>query len=239
MATTSIKSSFWKGFRAGLPFIFVIAPFAVLFGIVATEAGLNVAQTLVFSVAVIAGASQFTAVHLLTENTPTVIVIVSALAVNLRMAMYSASLAPYFGGETLWKRALSAYLIVDQSYALTIVECEEHPKNTSRQNMAFFFGTVLPIVPIWYSCTLFGAWGGQAIPESFAIDFALPITFLAMVGPMLRTAPHMIAAFVSVAGSLLLVNVPYSLGLLVAALFAMSAGAWSEQWLAKRGDVNG
>lgn len=239
MTSSSVKSSFWKGFRAGLPFVLVIAPFAILFGIVATEAGLNIAQTLIFSVAVIAGAAQFTAVHLLTDNAPTVIVIVSALAVNLRMAMYSASLARYFGDAPLWKRALSAYLIVDQSYALTIVECEDTPEHTTAQHMAYFFGTVLPIVPIWYSCTLFGAWGGQAIPEGLAIDFALPITFLAMVGPMLRTLPHVIAAFVSVAGSLLLINVPYSLGLLIAALLAMSAGAWAEQWLAQKRTSHG
>lgn len=239
MAITSVKSSFWKGFRAGLPFIFVIGPFALLFGIVATEAGLNVAQTLVFSVAVIAGAAQFTAVHLLTENTPTLIVIISALAVNLRMAMYSASLAPYFAGEPLWKRAFSAYLIVDQSYALTVVECEDTPQNTPAQHMAFFFGTVLPIVPIWYGFTLMGAWGGQAIPENLAIDFALPITFLAMVGPMLRTIPHIVAAFVSILGALVLVEVPYSLGLLVAALLAMTAGAATEQVLSKRGGADG
>ena len=68
MSTTTTKSSFWQGLRDGLPFILVIVPFSALFGVVATEAGLNVYETLAFSVVVIAGAAQFTAVQLMMDN---------------------------------------------------------------------------------------------------------------------------------------------------------------------------
>jgi hypothetical protein len=67
---------------------------------------------------VIAGASQFAALQLMSENAPTLIVVASALAVNLRMAMYSAALAPHLGPASLKDRALIAYMNVDQSYAL-------------------------------------------------------------------------------------------------------------------------
>jgi predicted branched-subunit amino acid permease len=93
-------------------------PFAILFGVVGTEAGLNLAQVMGFSVGVIAGASQFAALQLMSENAPTLIVVASALAVNLRMAMYSAALAPHLGPASLRDRALIAYMNVDQTYAL-------------------------------------------------------------------------------------------------------------------------
>ena len=98
MAGDSVMSSYWRGLRDGLPFLIVVGPFGMLFGVLATEAGLAIHETLAFSVVVIAGAAQFTALQLLTENAPTLVVIASALAVNMRMAMYSASITPHLGG---------------------------------------------------------------------------------------------------------------------------------------------
>ena len=101
--------AFWQGFRAGAPFVLVVAPFGLLFGVVAAEAGLDIVQTMAMTVLVIAGASQFAAVQLLSDNAPTIVAILTGLAVNMRMAMYSASLTPHLGKASLGKRALAAY----------------------------------------------------------------------------------------------------------------------------------
>ncbi|SFD55832.1 Predicted branched-chain amino acid permease (azaleucine resistance) [Sulfitobacter brevis] len=234
MVITTVKSAYLKGVADGAPFILVIIPFASLFGLLATEAGLNVFESLAFSVVVIAGAAQFTALQLMQEEAPTLIVLISALAVNLRMAMYSASLTPYIGAAPLWQRALAAYLTVDQSYVVSIAQYERAPEMTVPQRMAYFFGTVTPIVPFWYLFTLIGAVLGAQVPESWALDFAIPITFLAMIAPMFRTLAHVVAAFVAVVVSLLVTQVPYSLGLIVAGLAGMMAGAQAELWLERK-----
>lgn len=226
--------AFWRGCRDGAPFVLVVGPFAVLFGVLATEAGLNVLETLAFSVVVVAGAAQFTALQLMTEDAPTLIVLASALAVNLRMAMYSASLTPYLGAAPLWQRALIAYVILDQSYACASVEFEKRHEMTVSERIAYFAGTSAPVVPAWYLCTYLGAGIGTRVPESWALDFALPITFLALMAPMLRTRAHLIAAFVSVLVSLLAAGLPYSLGLLVAGVLAMMAGARAEVYFENR-----
>ena len=54
--TEEAKSAYWQGFRDGAPFFLVVTPFALLFGVVATESGLSVIEALSFSVVVIAGA---------------------------------------------------------------------------------------------------------------------------------------------------------------------------------------
>lgn len=82
MPTTTTKSAFWAGVRDGAPFVFVAGPFALLFGVLATEAGLNVFEVMTFSLVVIAGAAQFTALQVMQNDAPTVVVILSALAVN-------------------------------------------------------------------------------------------------------------------------------------------------------------
>ncbi|TMM55508.1 AzlC family ABC transporter permease [Sulfitobacter sabulilitoris] len=234
MAITTIKSAYWKGFRDGAPFLLVVGPFALLFGVLAIEAGLNVFETMAFSIVVIAGAAQFTALQLMDENAPTVIVLASALAVNLRMAMYSASLTPYIGAAPLWQRALAAYFTVDQSYACSVAQYEKEPDMTVPERMAYFAGAVSPVCPMWYVFTLVGALIGAQIPDGWALDFALPITFLALVTPMLRTPAHVIAALVAIVASLVTAGVPYSLGLILSGVAGMVAGAQAEVWLEAR-----
>ena len=228
------NTSYLRGVRDGLPFILVVMPFGLLFGVAGTEAGLNIEQVLGFSFLVIAGASQFAALQQMTDNAPTVIVVATALAVNLRMAMYSAALSPALEKTPFWQRAIAAYFLVDQSYALSALEYEKRPDSSARQKMAYFFGTVTPVCGFWYFAAWLGAYAGSRIPPEFALDFAVPITFLAIVAPMLKTLAHVAAAVTSIVVALLLAGLPYGLGLIIAALLALIAGAQTEVWLAKR-----
>lgn len=234
MTITTPKSAYFRGVADSAPFILVIIPFASLFGLLAAEAGLNVVQALSFSVVVIAGAAQFTALQLMVEDAPTLVILASALAVNLRMAMYSASLTPYIGAAPLWQRAFAAYLTVDQSYVVAVAKYERTPDMTLPERMGYFFGAVTPIIPLWYGFTLVGALLGAQVPDSWALDFAIPITFLAMIAPMFRTLAHVVAALVAVVVSLLCAGVPYSLGLIIAGIAGMMAGAQVELWLERR-----
>ncbi len=228
MAAGTAMSSYWRGLRDALPFLAVVGPFAMLFGVLATEAGLALHETMGFSIVVIAGAAQFTALQLINENAPTLVVIASALAVNLRMAMYSASITPHLGPLPLWKRGIAAYFLVDQTYAQSILDYEKNPDQTTAQKFAYFMGVMTPICPPWYLFTYVGAVLGESIPANLGLDFALPIAFLAMIGPMLRTPAHRIAALVAVVLALAFAWLPFNMGLLVAGLGGMIAGAQAE-----------
>ncbi|GAA0295767.1 AzlC family ABC transporter permease [Rhodovulum strictum] len=234
MTASPLGSAYWTGFRHGAPFLLVILPFGLLFGVVGTEAGLNIAEVMGFSVLVIAGAAQFTAVQLMVDQAPTVLVLVTALAVNLRMAMYSAALTPHLGGAPLWQRALAAYFLVDQTYALAQARYDSRPEMTLGERLAYYAGSITPVCPMWYAATLAGALAGQAIPPEFALDFAVPITFLAMVAPALRTLAHVAAAGTSVAVALTLAVLPYQAGVLIAGLVAMIVGAQVELRMGNR-----
>lgn len=216
------------GVAQSLPFLIVIIPFSVLFGVVALEAGLDLAQVMGFSVLVLAGASQFTAVQLLSDQAPAIIVILSGLAVNLRMAMYSASLVPWLRGASRRQKAFISYALIDQSYALAIQHYERHPRLGMQQRLAYFAGTALMLCLPWMLGSWLGATVGQAIPDDIALDFAMPITFLAMIAPMLRTAAHLAACFVAILGALAFAGLPSGLGLLIAAPLGMATGAVVE-----------
>jgi len=232
--TAAIKAAYWRGFRNGMPFLLVIVPFGLLFGVAATKAGLDLVQVMGFSIMVIAGAAQFTALQLMGDHAPVALILAASLAVNLRMAMYSAALTPHLGRAQVWQKALVAYFMVDQAYALAANEYETQPKMSRAEKLAYYAGACSPVCPNWYVATLVGALVGSAIPPEFALDFAVPITFLAMIGPALRSLAHVAAAIVSVVGALLLSFLPSGVGLMIAALAAMVTGAQVELWVNRR-----
>ena len=220
---------FLQGVRDGAPFVLVIVPFGLVFGVVGTGAGLDLAQVLGFSFLVVAGASQLTAVQMIADNAPAVIVVLTALAVNMRMAMYSASLAPHLGAAPLWQRALVAYVLVDQAYAVSHARFDATPDLPLSGKLAYFFGTCALVVPLWMVSTLVGAVGGTLIPGWLPMDVMVPITFLSLIAPALRTLAHVAAAMTSVLATLALGFLPYNTGLLVAAVLAMAVGVLVER----------
>ena len=226
------KSVFLQGLRDGSPFLLVAVPFAALFGVSAIEAGLSLGQAMGFSVLVIAGASQFAALQMIADGAGVALTLLAALAVNLRMAMYSASLVPYLGEAPLWQRAVASYLMFDQSYVGAMARYEAEPAMPLPDRMRYYIGVAMSIAPAWVIATLVGALLGARIPPEAALDFALPITFIAMIGPMLRTLAHVAAALTSVVVALALAGLPSGTGLLIAAACAMAAGVLVEEWRA-------
>lgn len=230
----STSAAFWRGLLDVLPFLLIVVPFAVLFGVVARDAGLNLFEAMSMSVLVIAGASQFTALALMQDNAPILITVATALAVNLRMAMYSAALVPHVGKARLGTRALISYLMVDQAFAVAVKKYEETPAMTLPEKLAYYFGCMSMLAPLWYLFSLIGALVGQAIPAELSLDFAMPVCFIALTAPLLRSAPHVVAAIVSVVMAVAFAWLPWNLGLLVAAALAMIAGAQTELYLNRK-----
>lgn len=228
MARTGEASAFLRGMRDGTPFLLVVLPFGMVYGVIATEAGLGLAEVMGFSVFVIAGASQIAALQLMVEGAPAAVVLVTALAINLRLAMYSAAIAPHLAGLPLGRRVLVAYFLVDQTYAASAIEYDRRPGMQLGEKTAYFLGMAMPVCVPWYFSTAAGALLGAGLPPGWGLDFAVPITFLALLAPMLRTLAHWAAALTSVVLALALWAVPFGLGLLIAAAAAMAVGAAVE-----------
>ncbi|MEE9453685.1 MAG: AzlC family ABC transporter permease [Paracoccaceae bacterium] len=227
MSTT--RTAYWRGVRASVPFLVMAVPFGMLFGAVATESGLDMVQTMAMTMIVVAGASQFSAVQVLSDGAPFYIAVLTGIAVNMRMMMYSASLAPHLGKALKWHRVLAAYFMIDQTYGISIQTFERKPDMPTRDKLAYFFGSATLMFPLWYASTYVGIIAGAAIPPAYSIDFAVPVMFIALVAPSLRSIPHLAAAVVSVVVSLLLAWIPYNLWLIIAAVLAMMTGAELER----------
>ena len=234
MKLISNRRAYVQGLRDCSPFIVIVVPFSALFGMVATDAGLNILQVVAMSAIVIAGSAQFTALSLLQEGAPVFVVLLASLAVNMRMAMYSAALVPHLGAASLRLRLLMAYVMVDQTYAVSVQTFEANPSMPLDEKVSYYFGCITVVCLPWYICTFLGALLGKAVPASLSPDFAVPICFIALFAPMLRSLPHIVAAGVSIVAAILFAGLPWNFGLIVAALLAMLAGAQVEFWQKRR-----
>jgi 4-azaleucine resistance transporter AzlC len=217
---------FWLGVRAELPILLGVIPFGMIYGILALNAGLSPSDAQAMSSVVFAGSSQFMAAQMLSVATPGLIIILTGFVINLRHALYSASIAPYTRHLPLsWKAAL-AYLLTDEAYAVSIIHYQAEGDLTHKH--WFMAGAGLALWSCWQVSTGVGIFLGAQIPSAWGLDFALPLTFIALVVPGLKDRPGVITAAVASLAALLFFGLPFKLGLLAAAFVAIAVGLWSE-----------
>ena len=217
---------FWEGVKAEIPLLIGVFPFGLIYGALALDAGLTPAAAQAMSSIVFAGSSQFIAAQLLREAAPDFVIVLTIAVVNLRHMLYSASLAPYVAAlSTRWK-VLLGYLLTDEAYAPTILRYEK--TGVTPYAHWFWLGAGLALWVTWQISTALGILLGAAIPEAWSLDFALPLTFIAMVVPVLRDRPAIAAALSAGAAAVLAFSLPYNLGLLLAALVGIVVGTVLE-----------
>lgn len=227
-----------KGFRRGVvaavPLFLAVAPFGLIFGVLATEAGLDLVETMVMTTIVIAGAAQLATLQLMDDHAPALLAILTGAVVNLRMAMYSASIAAEWPGAPLWARAFAAFFLHDQDFALSMRRYAEKPQEPVEDKIGFYMGVGVATATVWSCASLGGALLGAQAPEAWSLDFAVPITFIAVCAPLLRTAPHVAAATTGVVAALVFAPLPYGMGLMVASTLGVAAGAGVEILMERR-----
>jgi 4-azaleucine resistance transporter AzlC len=212
--------------RAELPLLIGVFPFGMIYGALALDSGLSKPVSQMMSSIVFAGSSQLVTTQLVHESAPWFVMVLTIAVVNLRHVLYSASLAPYLASlSTRWKILLS-YLLTDEAYAPSIMKYEaEGVKPFSHW---FLFGTGLSLWTTWQISTAVGIFLGTAIPESWSLDFALPLTFIAMVVPVLKNRPAVASALSAGMVALIASPLPYRLGLILAAVVGIMVGTYLE-----------
>jgi 4-azaleucine resistance transporter AzlC len=218
--------NFWAGVRAELPLLIGVFPFGLIYGALAISSGLPPSTAQLMSSIVFAGSSQFIAAQLFHESAPGLVIVLTIAVVNLRHALYSASIAPYVASlSTRWKTLLS-YLLTDEAYAPSIIHYEK--EGITKYGHWFFLGAGFSLWFTWQVSTGLGIFLGSAIPDSWSLDFALPLTFIAMAVPVLKNRPAISAALSAGITALLAYSLPYRLGLILAALVGIVVGTLLE-----------
>ncbi len=138
-------SEFLAGMRDEAPILVGVVPFGMIFGVFALQAGLGAIASQAMSSVVFAGSAQLIMVRLLGSGAPLGVVVLTAFIVNLRHALYSASIAPYLSGLRMrWKLILS-YLLTDEAYAVVITRYSRDPPELGRASPWYLLGAGLAL----------------------------------------------------------------------------------------------
>ena len=209
-------------------------PFGMLFGTLAISVGLSVWATMGLSLFVFAGSSQFVAAGLVGQGAGLGVIVLTTFVVNLRHALYSASLGPYFRHLSHGWLVPLAFFLTDESYAAVISRFEQ--ADSSPNKHWFYLGGALLMYINWQLWTAVGIVAGTQIQGAgdLGLEFAMVVTFIGIVVPLIRQWPMLVCALVAGGTSLLFDVLPHQLGLIAAAVCGIIAGIVVQAWNRKR-----
>lgn len=216
----------WRGFKAAFPVWFGIAPFGVAAALGSIASGFSPLQVLGMSALVYAGAVQVAAVQLLGAGASWMAVMLATFLIHARMFVPSGAFAPHLRHLSRWYRAVLAFAFVDASYVLSLGRVMEY-----RRGADFLLGVNISLYVCWNASTLAGLWfqGALGATTAWGLDLVIPLSFLALAVPHLRTRAAVTAAVAGGAAALAIhLWVPGSWHILAGTLAGTAAGAWME-----------
>jgi predicted branched-subunit amino acid permease len=217
------------GSAAILPMLLGVVPFGLVAGASAPARGLGGAAAVGFSTIVFAGASQLAAIDVLGGGGTALVATVAAWTINLRMLLYSASLAPYLSDEPFGRRLLAAYFLTDQAYAVSIDRWSRLAEDPPGTRLPYYLGAGVTLWAAWQAATVAGALAGAALPSDLPLDFAVPLVFLVLLVPTMTAPPAVVAALTAGATAVLVAELGATdLAIVAGALTGIVAGVAAE-----------
>ena len=220
------RVEFFQGVKAELPLMLGVVPFGLIFGALAVKSGIPAAIGQAMSSVVFAGSAQYIAAQLLGTGTSGLVVLMVVFVVNLRHALYSASVAPHIRHLSPGWKLLLSYLLTDEAYAVTITYLVSGKRSAAAH--WYFLGAGLTLWTFWQVSTAIGIFIGAQVPQSWPLGFALPLTFIALVVPALTDRAGVIAALAAGLIGVAAGGLPLKTGLLLAAFTGIAVGMLVE-----------
>ena len=196
-------------------------PFGFVAGVAAVSAGMSPLEGMALSLS-FSGIAQLVTSQLVAAQSPVIVTVAAAFVVSLRFLMYSAAMAPHVAHLPRRTRALISYLMTDQSFASTLRRYGE--AGDKRHAHWHFFGASLTLYTTWQAAVAFGVAVGAQVPAAWSLDFAVTLSFVALLVPAVRTRADLAAAVVAGAVALLAAGLPYRLALVAASMAGIAAG---------------
>jgi len=185
------------------------------------------------SMIVYAGASQLAALQLIGIGASSLVVITTAIIINLRFFMYSASLAQFLPRLPFRWKIPTAYVLTDQAYAVAVSRYHSQLGEALTESYRhwYYLGAAVVMWMCWQASTLLGVLLGTQVPPELGLDFAIPLTFISLLIPALKSRASIVAALIAGVVVLLADGFPYNLSLIAAALCGITAGLLAERFL--------
>jgi predicted branched-subunit amino acid permease len=172
--------------------------FALVYGVAARAAGMSVLDVAVTSALVYAGGAQFAVLGYVASGAPWLSILLVTALINSRHMLYSAALAPYVTNLRARVRAVMAYPLSDETFALAI----GHFRRIGFADVPGYMllGLGISVVP-WVLASALGAAlaGSIAQPEVLGLDVIFPAAMAGLAVGLISGRREVIAALAAVA----------------------------------------
>ena len=220
-------SHFLQGVKDCIPTIFGYLSIGFACGILSKSCGLTFFQAIGMSVFIYAGSAQFIACSMILSNASITSIVLSIFFVNFRHLFMSASLAPYFKGNSFLKNLSIGALLTDETILVASAE------GFNRKNINYFWIMGLNIIAYinWIIATGIGVLLGSIIPDYkvFGLDFALTAMFIGLLISAIKGNLKMNKAIIIIITSIMVLIISIqivstSAGVIIAAIVGALMG---------------
>ncbi|WP_028111113.1 AzlC family ABC transporter permease [Ferrimonas futtsuensis] len=215
------RSQLLKGALAMSPLTLAVLPWGLLVGSLAMDAGLSPLQSQGLSAIIFAGAAQIAIIGLLKTGAGVGAILATTALITSRHLLYSMTMRRKVSVLSLKWRLTLGFLLTDELFAIA------HPGKEEAESPWYMLGGGLSFYLGWNLATLAGVLLSQQLHsfDTSGLDFAIAAIFIALVTPGLRRRSHWICVLVAMPLAVLAEALAWPMGLLIASLSGMVAGA--------------
>jgi 4-azaleucine resistance transporter AzlC len=211
-----------KGFLDMLPLSLAVLPWGILCGSLAIQRDFTPLEAVLMPLLVFAGSAQLVAIELIASNVPLATVLFTTFIISSRHFLYGLALRDKLKGlSSRWRLSL-AFLLTDELFALS------SSVRSFKGKLRLVYGVAAggSFYVFWLLWNIIGIIAGSYLPDltEIGLDFAIAVTFIALVIPTIRNIPALVTIVVAGVFSVIFKLINWELGLVVAAILAMSSG---------------
>jgi len=216
---TANHKLFIQGMKISIPVIIGLIPLGFASGIVLQAAGLTYFQIALMSLLVFTGTSQYIAAGMIMLLSSPLSIGVTSFIIGIRHILYVSAILPYMNNWSMFRKLFFVTEITDETFALNSSLFKDG------QSLEYYrsIGINMTAHLTWIIAnTLGGVLGSKILdPKAFAIDFALPSLFIALIIPRLIDKDQLIAALLAIFLSIIFIFLNFSYwGIVLASIIA-------------------
>ncbi len=231
LSSPTARAAYLSGVRDTVVVVPSYLPFGLVCGVASVNAGLSTSASVALPAIVYAGSAQAVMLQVIQSSAALWVAILSGCVINLRLAVYSAAMAAKVRQFSTGQRMLVAAFLVDNTFAFMQARERSHPHD--RHLIAYYAGASTVFWSFWWLFCMIGVFAGNIVPTSWQLDFAIPLSFIAIAATSIRSMPMGVAALVGGAASVLLFSLPLKLGLIAACVAGLMGGLLAEKLAAR------
>jgi len=204
-----------------VPWLAGVAPFGLVIGVSAAQADIPTLAGWLTGPTIYAGSSQVAAIEMLDAGSAPVVVVITALVINLRLILYSGAIATHWRGTPRWWRAMAAYLLVDPSF---VVGIDRYQRPGDRNDAhTFYLGGAITLWITWLLALGAGATLGAQLPAALHLELVIPLYLVGEIVPKLADRAARRAILTAVVVAVVAVSAPLHLGVVLAIIAGLGA----------------